>query len=55
MIPKEPRCCLYSCSVLPGNLDARKLTGDMLGVRVSTWCWEKYALCIVVLRVLLGA
>ena len=33
VIPKAPRCCLYSCSDFPGNILARKAT--LFNVRSS--------------------
>lgn len=44
LIWKLPRWPRYSCSVFPGNFDARNCTGDMVGLSVSTWCCEKYPL-----------
>ena len=44
LIWKLPKCERYSCSLFPGNFEARNWTGLMLGVRVSTWCCAKYPL-----------
>lgn len=44
LIWKFPKCCRYSCSVFPGNFEARNWTGDMVGTSESTWCCAKYPL-----------
>lgn len=44
LIWKFPKCPRYSCSVFPGNLEARNCTGVIVEIKVSTWCWEKYPL-----------
>jgi hypothetical protein len=41
VIPKAPRCCLYSCSVFPGKSFARKATLFSVRSRESMWCWAK--------------
>lgn len=41
LIWKFPRCDLYSCSLRPGNLDAKNWTGVIVGFKESTWCWAK--------------
>lgn len=44
LIWKFPRCPRYSCSLFPGNLEARNCTGVIVEIKVSTWCCEKYPL-----------
>jgi hypothetical protein len=44
LIWKFPKCDLYSCSLFPGNLDAKNCTGVIVGFKESTWCWAKYPL-----------